>query len=216
MATHNEEFLKHLREDFMKGTLNESDVNPDPMEQFNIWFQQANESHMPEAQAMTLATVEDNKPSARIVYLRKIHNNKFWFYGNYESRKGRSLDKNPNACVNFFWPELQRQIRIEGTVKRATEDNSDNYFSLRPVESKLGAWASNQSSKLKSRKELEDKLESFRLKFEGKEVPRPPHWGGWILKANYYEFWQGGISRLHDRICYELKGENWDISRLSP
>lgn len=216
MATHNEEFLKHLREDFMKGTLNESDVNPDPMEQFNVWFQQANESHMPEAQAMTLATVEDNKPSARIVYLRKIHNNKFWFYGNYESRKGRSLDKNPNACINFFWPELQRQIRIEGTVKRATEDNSDNYFSLRPVESKLGAWASNQSSKLKSRKELEDKLESFRLKFDGKDVPRPPHWGGWILKANYYEFWQGGISRLHDRICYELKGENWDISRLSP
>lgn len=216
MATHNEEFLKHLREDFMKGTLNESDVNPDPMEQFNLWFQQANESHMPESQAMTLATVEDNKPSARIVYLRKIHNNKFWFYGNYNSRKGRSLEKNPNASVNFFWPELQRQIRIEGTVKKATEDNSDNYFSLRPYESKLGAWASEQSTKLGSRKELEDKLESFRLKFDGKDVPRPPHWGGWILKANYYEFWQGGISRLHDRIYYELQGENWVIGRLSP
>jgi pyridoxamine 5'-phosphate oxidase len=216
MAIHNEEFLKHLREDFTKGTLTESDMQKDPMEQFNLWFQQANEAHMSESQAMTLATVEDNKPSARIVYLRKIHNNKYWFYGNYNSRKGKSLEKNPNACLNFFWPELQRQIRIEGTVKKATPDNSDNYFELRPLESKLGAWASSQSDKLRSRKELEDKLNAVKKQFEGKDVPRPEHWGGWILKANYYEFWQGGASRLHDRICYEQKGENWEIFRLAP
>ncbi|MBK9285770.1 MAG: pyridoxamine 5'-phosphate oxidase [Sphingobacteriaceae bacterium] len=216
MATHSDEFLKNLREDFTKGTLSESDLLSDPMQQFELWFKQANETHMPEVQAMTLATVENNQPSARIVYLRKIHNNKFWFYGNYNSRKGRSLEKNPNACLNFFWPELQRQIRIEGTVKKASADNSDNYFQLRPYESKLGAWASNQSAKINSRKDIENNLEKYRLEFEGKDVPRPEHWGGWILKANYYEFWQGGISRLHDRLCYNLQNDKWEISRLAP
>jgi pyridoxamine 5'-phosphate oxidase len=150
------------------------------------------------------------------VYLRKLHNHKFWFYGNYDSKKGKSLEQNPHASLNFFWPELQRQIRVEGIVKKATEDNSDNYFMSRPLESKLGAWASEQSSKLTTRKALEDKLEQIRLQFEGKDVPRPPHWGGWVLKANYYEFWQGRPSRLHDRICYEAQGENWAIYRLAP
>lgn len=216
MSIHNEEFLKHLREDFTKGTLSESEVNTDPMEQFNAWFRQANEARVNEPAAMTLATIEKGKPSARIVYLRKIHNNKFWFYGNYHSRKGRSMEENENVCVNFFWPELQRQIRIEGKVKKASAENSDNYFGMRPYESKLGAWASRQSSKIESRSQLEQALEEYRLKYNGNEVPRPEHWGGWIITAHYYEFWQGGVSRLHDRICYELCGEKWDIFRLAP
>ena len=206
----------NLREDFTKGVLNETDVNSDPFIQFEKWLKAAAEAHVPELYAMMLSTVTENKPASRIVYLRKLHNHKFWFYGNYNSRKGKDLEKNPNACINFFWPELQRQIRIEGTVKKATTFNSDNYFNHRPPESQLGAWASAQSSKLTSRKELEDKLKSLRKKFEGKQIPRPENWGGWVLTANYYEFWQGRKSRLHDRLIYELKNKNWELSRLAP
>lgn len=212
---HNEHIHK-LRSDFTKGTLSENDANADPFLQFESWLKQALESEVPEVQAMNLATVMDGKPSSRIVYLRKVNNHKFWFYGNYNSKKGKSLEANPHASLNFFWPELQRQIRIEGTVKKATEDNSDNYFNSRPDESKIGAWASAQSHKLASRQELEEKLESLTQQFSGKEIPRPEFWGGWVLKAHYYEFWQGRKSRLHDRICYELKNGNWDIFRLAP
>ncbi|MCE3227124.1 MAG: Pyridoxamine 5-phosphate oxidase [Bacteroidetes bacterium] len=215
MIDHNE-YIDKVRADFTKGTLGETDVLADPSEQFEAWLKQAVESEVPELQAMNLATVYDNRPSSRIVYLRKIHNHKFWWYGNYDSKKGQSLEQNPNASLNFFWPELQRQVRIEGVVKKATDDNSDNYFNSRPLESKLGAWASAQSYRLTSRKELEDKLEQLHKQFEGKEIPRPPHWGGWVLKANYYEFWQGRPSRLHDRICYEQQGETWNIFRLAP
>ncbi len=208
--------INQLREDFMKGSLNEVDIHKDPFTQFEIWLQQAIQSEMPEVQAMNLSTISDNKPSSRIVYLRRLNNHKFWFYGNYDSKKGKSLEENPNASLNFFWPELQRQIRIEGTVKKATKVNSDNYFNSRPLESQLGAWASAQSNKLSSRKKLENKLTELKKQFKGKEVPRPEHWGGWVLTANYYEFWQGRKSRLHDRLIYELKDKNWEISRLAP
>lgn len=215
MTDHNEHIHK-LRADFTKGILSESQVDADPFIQFEDWLKQAVEAEIPELQAMNLATVYDNKPSSRIVYLRKLANHKFWFYGNYDSKKGKSLEQNPSASLNFFWPELQRQIRIEGTVKKATEDNSDNYFDSRPVESQIGAWASSQSSKITSREELEEKLEQLQKQFDGKLITRPPHWGGWVLKANYYEFWQGRKSRLHDRICYELQNESWERYRLAP
>ena len=144
------------------------------------------------------------------------HKNCFFFYGNYSSKKGKHLNQNPNACINFFWPELERQIRIEGVVVPCNTITSDSYFNSRPLESKLGAWASQQSELLQSRKELEEKLEFYKKQFEGKEVSRPSYWGGWVLKANYYEFWQGRKSRLHDRISYTLEKNNWIISRLSP
>jgi pyridoxamine 5'-phosphate oxidase len=213
------ELNKHitkLREDFIKGTLNESDVYKDPSYQFEKWLREAIEAETPEVQAMTLSTVTDNKPTSRIVYLREFNNNRFWFYGNFTSKKAKSLEKNNNACFNFFWPSLERQIRIEGTVELADPKMSDTYFHDRPYESQLGAWASAQSSKLNSRKELEDKLDSLKKQYEGKEVPRPDFWGGWILTANYYEFWQGRKSRLHDRISYELKDKSWEIYRLAP
>jgi pyridoxamine 5'-phosphate oxidase len=215
MSDHHDHILK-LRADFTKGILSESQVDADPFIQFEDWLKQAVEAEIPELQAMTLSTVYDNRPSSRIVYLRKLANHKFWFYGNYDSKKGKSLEQNPNASLNFFWPGLQRQVRIEGTVKKATEDNSDNYFDSRPLESQIGAWASAQSSKITSREELEEKLEQLQKEFEGKTIKRPPHWGGWVLKANYYEFWQGRKSRLHDRICYELQNETWDRYRLAP
>lgn len=209
--------IKKLREDFTKGTLSENEVKSDPFAQFEIWLQQAVDSKFPEVQATTLSTVsEEGKPSSRIVYLREFENNKFWIYGNYNSKKAAQMAKNPNVCLNFFWPDLERQIRIEGAVVKCDASYSDNYFNNRPYESKLGAWASAQSSELTSRKELDDLVESFRKKFEGKEIPRPEYWGGYILTANYYEFWQGRKSRLHDRICYKQENNNWKIFRLAP
>ena len=205
-----------LREDFTKGTLSESEVNQNPFFQFETWLSQAVEAEVPEVQAMTLSTILENKPSGRIVYLREFNNNQFWFYGNYSSRKGQSLKKNNHACLSFFWPQLERQIRIEGAVELAHPDMADAYFNARPRESQLGAWASAQSSRLSSRKDLEDKMEALRKQFEGKAIPRPEYWGGWILTAAYYEFWQGRPSRLHDRIAYEKKTNHWEIYRLAP
>jgi pyridoxamine 5'-phosphate oxidase len=166
---------------------------------------------------MTLSTVsENNTPSSRIVYLREFRDDQFWFYGNYESRKGKQLKQNSAACLNFFWPQLERQVRIEGIVEVCHDSSSDAYFNNRPYESKLGAWASQQSGALNSREELEAQVERIRKEYEGKEIKRPPFWGGWILKANYYEFWQGRKSRLHDRICYELNNDQWQIKRIAP
>ena len=209
--------ITKLREDFTKGVLNETNVNSDPSKQFENWLSQAVEAAIPEVQAMTLSTVsEDNKPSSRIVYLREFENDSFWFYGNYESRKAKQLANNPNASLNFFWPFLERQIRIEGTVSLCDAAHSDNYFNNRPLESQIGAWASAQSSVLSSRNELEEKLNHFKEQFENKPVHRPPYWGGWVLKANYYEFWQGRKSRLHDRICYASENDSWKIMRIAP
>lgn len=208
--------ITQLREDFMRGTLDEAEAEKDPFLQFEKWLRQAVDAKVPEVQAMTLSTVAGNKPSSRIVYLREFENNNFWFYGNYNSRKAQQLKENPNACLNFFWPDLERQIRIEGTVSQNAESLSDAYFHARPLDSKIGAWASNQSAALDSRKELEDRVEHFKKEFQGKEVPRPPFWGGWVLKASYYEFWQGRKSRLHDRICYTPHHNIWQIRRLAP
>lgn len=210
------EHISKLREDFIKGTLDEKDINQNPFTQFEVWFKQAIDASVPEAQAMTLSTITNGKPTSRIVYLRELTNNQFWFYGNYNSKKAKSIEQNPFVSLNFFWPALERQIRIEGEVKLCDSSYSDNYFNNRPYESKLGAWASNQSHKLSSRKELENELENMQKKFDGKEVMRPEFWGGWVLTANYYEFWQGRKSRLHDRICYELKNGSWEIFRLAP
>ncbi len=215
-----EDLNKHiaqLREDFMRGTLDDETVEKNPFLQFQAWLKQAVEAKVPELQAMTLSTVANNKPSTRVVYLREFEAGNFWFYGNYTSRKAQQLNQNPNACLNFFWPALERQIRIEGVVKIAASDLSDNYFRSRPRESQIGAWASNQSSALNSRKELEERVEHFEKEFEGKDVPRPHYWGGWMLEANYYEFWQGRKSRLHDRISYYQTPEgSWQMARLAP
>jgi pyridoxamine 5'-phosphate oxidase len=209
--------INKLREDFSKGALTEKEIDPDPSRQFQFWLQQAVESRIIEVQAMNLATVSGNgKPSSRIVYLREFENHKFWFYTNYESKKSKDLAENPNAAVTFFWKELERQIRIEGTVKKASPEQSDAYFNARPYDSKIGAWASAQSYALSGREELEKKVEDLKAKFTPENIKRPENWGGYILTANYYEFWQGRNSRLHDRISYTFEKENWVIQRLAP
>lgn len=201
----------------MNGSLSEKDILEDPFAQFKIWLKEAVDAKVPEPQAMNLATATPaGKPSARIVYLREFQDNSFWFYTNYQSRKGQQLSENQQACLTFFWPELERQIRIEGRVAKASEEESDAYFNARPYESKVGAWASDQSHRLSSRAELEHKVSEFQKKYTAENIKRPPHWGGFVLQADYYEFWQGRKSRLHDRISYASDGKIWHISRLSP
>ena len=214
---HLREQIIKLREDFTKGTLNETDVNENPALQFEKWLAQAVEAKVPEVQTMTLATVsEDGKPASRIVYLREFEHNQFWCYGNYNSKKAKHMEKNPNISLSFFWPELERQIRIEGTVIKCHPNNSDAYYNNRPYESKIGSWASNQSGELTSRDELINKVEELKNQFTPETIKRPEFWGGWILKASYYEFWQGRKSRLHDRIVYSLEDNVWKIKRLAP
>jgi pyridoxamine 5'-phosphate oxidase len=210
--------IEKLREDFIKGSLNESSANDDPFLLFSLWMQEAVDAQVPEVQAMNLATVSsEHKPSSRTVYLREFENNVFGFYTNYESKKAHDLTTNPNAALTFFWPALERQIRIEGRVEKMNETQSDRYFDSRPQDSKIGAWASKQSSILKSRDDLEQQVIRFKALYGEGPVKRPDYWGGYNLKASYYEFWQGRKSRLHDRIVYTLAAENvWQKGRLSP
>ena len=209
--------IKNLREDFMKGTLNESEMPPSPADFFSLWMQQAVAAQTPEVQAMTLCTASlEGKPTSRVVYLREFEENRFTFYTNYLSRKGRQLQENPFAAISFFWPELERQIHIEGKVQMAPITQSNDYFNSRPVSSQIGAWASNQSQPIASREFLEQKVEQLTDQFKNGPVPRPEHWGGYTLVANRFEFWQGRKSRLHDRIEYQLKDATWVKSRLSP
>ena len=201
----------------MSGILNEADVSPDPGAQFKTWLQQAVDANVPEVQAMVLATVSaDQKPSSRVVYLREFQNNTYSFYTNYNSKKALDLDKHPFASLTFFWPDLERQIRIEGPVEKASAAQSDAYYNARPYDSRIGAWASNQSHLLTSREELERRVEELKQTFTPETIKRPEFWGGFILKANYYEFWQGRKNRLHDRITYRLNTTNWFISRIAP
>ncbi len=209
--------ITKLREDFTRGTLSEADVSTDPFNQFTLWLQQAVDSKIPEVQAMNLSTVsQTGKPSSRIVYLREFENNHYSFYTNYNSKKALELEKNPYASLTFFWPELERQIRIEGRVEKVSPAQSDAYYNARPYDSKVGAWASDQSHELFSRGELEVKIEEIKKLYGPETIKRPDFWGGYFLKADYYEFWQGRKSRLHDRICYELKNNDWRVSRLAP
>lgn len=211
------EHISQLREDFMKGTLSEQDVNKQPHVTFERWIQEAIEAKVLEVQACHLVTVnKEGKPSGRIVYLREFGNDLFYFYSNYDSRKAHDISENNRVCLTFFWPELERQIRIEGTIARASEEKSNAYFNSRPTASKIGAWSSPQSKTIANRTELEQAVKQYTEKFKGAEVTRPLFWGGYVITANYYEFWQGRKSRLHDRISYSKQQNNWKIERLAP
>lgn len=216
--SHVNQHISKLREDFMKGELSENNLLKTPDLQFEHWMKDAIEAKVNEVHACNLATVNtDNKPSARIVYLREFSNNEFYFYTNYDSRKANNISENPNVCLTFFWPELERQIRIEGVItKKAETEKSDSYFNARPLDSKIGAWSSPQSRVLKNREELNSFIEANKEKFKGQEIPRPDFWGGYIIKATYYEFWQGRKNRLHDRIAFTLENNHWKIERLAP
>lgn len=198
--------------------LSETDMDADPLRQFQTWFQQALAANLPEPTAMTLATATpDGQPSARVVLLKAFDASGFTFFTNYDSRKGRELTANPRAELLFFWPQLQRQVRIEGTVERVTEAESDAYFRSRPLGSRLSAWASAQSEVIASRDELEERMRQLAQRFADDEVPRPSYWGGYRVRPLSIEFWQGRPDRLHDRLRYRrLQPDGWRLERLSP
>jgi pyridoxamine 5'-phosphate oxidase len=210
--------IADIRRDYKLETLNESDTDRDPLIQFEKWWTQATESNIDEVNAMTISTVgENNKPSSRIVLLKDFNENGFIFYTNYESHKSADIKKNPNVSLVFFWKELERQVRIEGTATKVSAEESDAYFNSRPEQSRIGAWASPQSNVIDSREALEREEASYKLKFTGTTIPRPPHWGGYIIKPTCIEFWQGRPGRLHDRICYTLtESGSWKKVRLAP
>jgi pyridoxamine 5'-phosphate oxidase len=210
--------IKSLRNDFLSDKLDERLVSKSPFLQFEKWLQVAVDSGITDPNAMTLATVsKEGFPDARIVLLRDFTLKGFSFFTNYNSIKGKEIRYNKKACLNFYWPELARQIRLKGSIEKLSKRESDLYFDSRPRESQVGAWASNQSSVLENRVELENRYKALEEKYKGKKIPRPPYWGGYLLKPVSFEFWQGQPSRLHDRITY-LKGKNgkWKIQRLNP
>ncbi|MCK5814423.1 MAG: pyridoxamine 5'-phosphate oxidase [Flavobacteriaceae bacterium] len=214
-----EKDLSNHRKVYQKNALSKATVPENPMELFQKWFYEVEEfGSTEEANAMTIATIgTDNFPKSRVVLLKKFTWEGFIFYTNYHSEKGKAITANPNVCLSFFWHEMEQQIIIKGVAEKTVENISDGYFESRPEGSKLGAWSSDQSSVVASREELNAKLKLLEKKYLNKEIPRPKHWGGYLIKPVSIEFWQGRPNRMHDRIRYTLQ-ENfeWKIERLAP
>jgi pyridoxamine 5'-phosphate oxidase len=209
--------IADLRREYARARLDEKDVSHDPIVEFARWFAEAQEAQVGEPNAMTLATsTVAGSPAARIVLLKGFDQHGFVFFTDYRSRKGAELDSNPLAALVFFWGELERQVRIAGTVERTSQEDSEAYFRTRPLGSRLGAWVSHQSVVIPGRAQLESGLREVEERFTGGEVPLPPHWGGYRVRPEEIEFWQGRESRLHDRIRYTRDGDRWRIERLSP
>ncbi len=212
--------LSEIRKEYSSQPLIEDDIVKDPIKLFKNWFNQVLKGNIPEPNAMSLSTVDSsNKPSTRVVLLKGIEKQSFVFYTNYNSRKGKEININPNVCLNFFWLELAKQVRIEGVAEKISKKESDEYFHSRPFGSKIGALVSKQSQIINGRKELDKKFEALSKQFEKKEdqIEKPEHWGGYAVKPNKIEFWQGRENRLHDRILYtKEESSSWSISRLSP
>ncbi len=208
--------LAHLRNDYALKTLDEGEVDRDPLKQFGVWMVEAIHAQVPEPTAMSLATVgAGGRPAGRIVLLKGLDPKGFVFFTNYESRKGRELAVNPAAALTFLWKELERQVRIEGTVEKVSEDESNSYYATRPLGSRIGAWASPQSEAIENRAWLEKRWEELGRE-HGENPRRPGHWGGYRVIPDYLEFWQGRRSRLHDRVTYTRAGASWKIARIAP
>lgn len=209
--------LNHLRVEYAQRRLEESEALPDPFQQFQRWFAEALAADPQHANVMTLATsTAAGWPSARVVLLKDCDARGFVFYTNFHSRKGRELTENPRASLVFWWRELERQVRLEGQVETVTPAEADEYFQTRPRDSQLGAWASAQSEIIANRQMLEQRFQELAREYENRQVPRPPHWGGFRLVPEVFEFWQGRPGRLHDRLRYRRSGSGWLVERLSP
>jgi pyridoxamine 5'-phosphate oxidase len=209
--------IADLRQSYERGALDEADLLPDPLDLFARWFEDARATSAGEPNVMTLATVTpEGRPAARIVLLKGADADAFSFYTNYESAKGRELDARPHAALVFWWPETERQVRVEGRVERVPEAEADAYFASRPRESRLGAWASPQSAPIPDRAVLDERLAAAAAAHAHGDVPRPPHWGGYRVVPDAVEFWQGRPSRLHDRFRYTRGADGWSVARLAP
>lgn len=209
--------IADIRKEYMRESLSEGDVELDPYLQFTRWWKEAVGSDITEVNAMILATSnKEGLPSARTVLLKDYDNSGFVFFSNYESRKAKDIDENPQATLLFFWKELERQVRIEGRIEKVDATESDSYFHSRPEGSRIGAWASPQSTVVSGRDVIEENVRRYQEAFKSAPIPRPPHWGGYRVIPVRIEFWQGRPSRLHDRILYSLEGNDWFISRLAP
>ena len=212
-----EQFIEDMRKEYTKNGIDEKNMNTNPFDQFESWFEDAKKSQVIEANAVILSTAsKDGRPSSRVVLIKHIDDNGFIFYTNYESRKGHELLENPFANLLFFWPSLERQVRIEGSVEKVDRETSLNYFQSRPRTSQIGAWASKQSNAIESRDELERIFKHYETQFEGQEIDLPPYWGGYRLRPEQFEFWQGRTSRLHDRVIYTQSESSWNMTRFCP
>ncbi len=206
-----------LRREYTRAGLREPDAAPDPLQQFRRWFDEALNAGLHEPNAMTLATATpDGRPSARVVLLKGFDGRGFVFYTNYEGRKAGELEANPYCALVFYWGELERQVRVEGRADRVPAAESDAYYASRPRGSQLGAWVSEQSRPAGSRRDLEERLRELEKEYEGREILRPPFWGGYQVAPERLEFWQGRENRLHDRLLYDRRDEGWRITRLQP
>jgi pyridoxamine 5'-phosphate oxidase len=209
--------INNLRREYKLNKLSEKTVLKNPFKQFELWFNDVIKLNLPEQNAMVLATSDKNaNPSVRVVLLKGLGNKGFQFFTNYGSKKGKNLSENTSASILFYWAGLERQIRVEGKIKKLSKAESLKYFDTRPLESRIAAWASEQSKIIPDRNFLELRYKNFEKKFSGKKIPLPPNWGGFILVPNYFEFWQGRESRLHDRISYKNQRGKWKIFRLAP
>ena len=209
--------IKNLRLNYKKSTIDFKNLTKDPIHYFINWFEDALKFNKHEANACVLSTISsDNYPSSRVVLLKEVNKNGFTFFTNYHSVKAKDIDSNPNVALNFFWPELERQVRITGIAKKIAIIDSDSYFESRPRDSQMGAWMSDQSKVIDLDYNFMDRLNALENKFKDKEVERPLHWGGYCIKPIKVEFWQGRPSRLHDRLVYKFDGEKWINKRLAP
>ena len=210
--------IASIRNEYTKAALDVNSVNANPIEQFHQWLNEAISAKIPEPTVMHLSTVnESGRPSGRIVLLKGVENSKFIFFTNYQSHKGKEIESNPACALTFFWQELERQVRIEGIASRIDKNRSDEYFQSRPRESQIGAWASPQSSVIANRRILEERVKEIEKRFAGQAIlPKPKQWGGYRVEPHSIEFWQGRVSRLHDRILYVKNDQGWTISRLAP